>query len=318
MKNFRKLLTTLMLSMLFVLGSASAVFAMTISQTGQTSNSVTIGINYGTDKVVTQTLHLLMRNENYQYVDAVAPVALPVGTTSYTFNNLMPGTKYEAKMEYTWQGYSKSYTSNRSQYVVTLPGKVTGVNQVKWWYYIHKVDFGWNPQTACQFEWVAYQGKKQVAQGNAVTSNSGSFGTKNNKLYTVKVRSYLTLNGQTYYGDWSDPAYLFTQPMILDRKGVSIDGSGKLHVKWEKIDGVDGYEIYVSTKKDSGYKKVGKASKKKNSATIKKFKKKKFAKKKTYYVYVAAKKKANGKKYTSGVNYTIEYKKGSIRTLYFK
>ena len=58
-------------------------------------------------------------------------------------------------------------------------------------------------------------------------------------------------------------------------------------ISWKKVSGANGYQIYVSTKKKSGYKKV--ADVKKTSATIKK-------KKGIYYVKVRAFKKAEGKK----------------------
>lgn len=58
-------------------------------------------------------------------------------------------------------------------------------------------------------------------------------------------------------------------------------------ISWKKVSGANGYQIYVSTKKKSGYKKV--ADVKKTSATIKK-------KKGIYYVKVRAYKKTEGKK----------------------
>lgn len=58
-------------------------------------------------------------------------------------------------------------------------------------------------------------------------------------------------------------------------------------ISWKKVSGANGYQIYVSTKKKSGYKKV--ADVKKTSATIKK-------KKGIYYVKVRAFKKTEGKK----------------------
>ena len=105
-----------------------------------------------------------------------------------------------------------------------------------------------------------------------------------------------TICGQTYTTPWSSYAYCFTQPRI---KSVKVSGN-KLTVKWDKINGATSYDVYVSTKKTTGYKKVATVGKSKSSATIKKFKGKKFKSSKKYYVYVAAAKKVGKKRYDSG------------------
>jgi hypothetical protein len=67
-----------------------------------------------------------------------------------------------------------------------MPGKVTNVNQTTWWYYAKSVDFGWDKQDACKYEWIAKQGKKTVAQSSyASSTNSANFKIKNNKLYST-------------------------------------------------------------------------------------------------------------------------------------
>ena len=71
-------------------------------------------------------------------------------------------------------------------------------------------------------------------------------------------------------------------------------------LKWAKINGATSYDVYVSTSKTKGYKKVKTVGKSKSSVTIKKFKGKKIKKSKKYYVYVAAAKKVGKKRYDSG------------------
>ena len=65
----------------------------------------------------------------------------------------------------------------------------------------------------------------------------------------------------------------------------------------DKINGADRYVVYVSTKKDSGYKKFQTTGK--NSTTITKYGKNKLKSGKTYYFYVVAQKKVDNK-YQSG------------------
>ena len=85
-----------------------------------------------------------------------------------------------------------------------------------------------------------------------------------------------------------------------------------MKINWGKIKGASGYTVYVSTKRNSGYKKVASVKGSKSSVTVKKLKGKKFKSSKTYYVYIVAKKKAGGVTYTTGVNYTY-IAKGSSR-----
>ncbi|MDY5496498.1 MAG: DUF4430 domain-containing protein [Anaerobutyricum sp.] len=78
-------------------------------------------------------------------------------------------------------------------------------------------------------------------------------------------------------------------------KSIKAVKGGKASLKWEKNKKATGYQIYMSTKKSSGYKKI---------STLKSWKKvtytkKKLKKKKKYYFKIRAYKKAEGKTYYS-------------------
>lgn len=88
--------------------------------------------------------------------------------------------------------------------------------------------------------------------------------------------------------------YCITQARV---RSVKLSNK-KLTIKWNKVPGATGYDIYVSTKKNSGYKKVKSVSAKASSCTITKFNRKKLTKKR-YYVYVETKKKVGRKTYKS-------------------
>jgi hypothetical protein len=333
-KKITQIIATLVFAFVLAAGiqtTSKAAYIMT--QTAQTPDSITVALDKTAIlsskdySLASWTITLQKQDATYNWVAVQPAVALDPNATTYTFVGLAPGTKYQARIDYTRNRTRSVYNSKTRKYenttttetpsyqtadIVTAPGKVTGVNQSKWWYYIESVDFAWDNQDACKYEWVAFQGKKQVANNPDSYGNSGSFKIKNNKLYTVQVRAYEIINGQRVDGEWSDPAYLFTQPMIERKTGnISVDGSGKMHIKWGKISGVSGYEVYVSTKEKSGYKRVAKVKAKKGSVTVKKLGKKKFKKNKTYFVYVVAKKKVGGITYTSGRHYSTMYKKGS-------
>ena len=69
-------------------------------------------------------------------------------------------------------------------------------------------------------------------------------------------------------------------------------GSKQAKVSWARIKGVSGYEVYRSTKKSSGYKRV--TTIKKASTTS--YTNKKLKKNKRYYFKVRAYRTVNGKK----------------------
>ena len=84
-------------------------------------------------------------------------------------------------------------------------------------------------------------------------------------------------------------------PSKTKLKSAKRQNERAVRLTWKKVKGCNGYEVYMSKKKNSGYKKI---------ATIKKAKKvtytkKKLKKKKTYYFKVRTYKTVNGRKYYS-------------------
>ena len=115
-------------------------------------------------------------------------------------------------------------------------------------------------------------------------------------VYNIRVRAYADIAGQRLYGDWSDLCYCFTQPRL---KSLKVSGN-KLTVSWGKVAGATGYDVYVSTKPKTGYKKVKSVGKNVSSLSITKLKGKSISSKKKYFVYVETKKKVNGQVNKSG------------------
>lgn len=233
--------------------------------------------------------------------------SLPAGSTSVTITNLPASTEKNIVVKYLQpsssgnQIYELTLSSGMFK---TLPGKVTNVHQKRWYYHINIVDVSWNRQDSVDgYEYkIAKSNGKKVASKTINGSYTNYFSqnkVSNSMVYTVRVRAFSTICGQKKYGAWSDKCYCFTQPQLKTAK-VS---NNRLTVKWNKVSGATGYEIYVSQKPTKGYKKVKTVGKKVTSATIAKFKGKKFSSKKTYYVYVKTIKKVGKKKYDSGKLY---------------
>ncbi len=120
-----------------------------------------------------------------------------------------------------------------------------------------------------------------------------SFNNLTGSVYGVQIRAIR----DGVYGAWSDKKYVLKQPRTQARSY-----QGNVQIKWEKINGATGYDIYMCASRNGKYKKIASAGKNVTLKTIKKFNKQKL-KKRTYFYYVVAKKKVGGKTYKSGRNY---------------
>ena len=75
--------------------------------------------------------------------------------------------------------------------------------------------------------------------------------------------------------------------------GVARPGYGKVKLTWNKVDGADGYTVYVSKNSKSGFKPVKSLSSSKNSYTVDSLKSGECY----YFIVKAYTKSASGKSY---------------------
>lgn len=285
------LLTCITFLFLLVMIPAAKTKAASIEQKGATQTSITIAWE-AADKALNYRVYLVTYDEQYNRTETLL-AKLPSTQLSYKISKLSAGTAYTVKIQYDYQGYSSvyNYTLGTLFNAKTLPDKVKNVKQSRWYYFINEFYAEWDKQTGVDgYEYkVTTSSNKKKASG-ATTYNTNSLcvsNISNNMVYIVRVRAYTTLNGQKYYGKWSEKCYCFTQPRIT---AIRQSGS-KLTIKWGKVKGATGYDVYMSTKKTSGYKKVKSVGSGTNKVTVTKFKGKKLSAKKTYYFYIVTKKK---------------------------
>lgn len=237
--------------------------------------------------------------------------------TSITLKNLTKNSEYyigvEAGKKYAdgtnvaWSGTTASI------YAAVKPTKVTGVAVTNYWqslgeiYIDHK---NFTNADGYQYQlYTAYKDKDTKVKSVTTKSSSGVFfkasALKKYNFYKIRVRAY-TLNSKNekMYGEWSSWKYTSPQPDIT--KAKSVKSKKGIEISWDKVKGANRYVVYVSTKKNSGYKKFATTSKTKTVIT--KYGKNKLKKGKTYYYYVVAQKKVNNK-YQSGDDSYYYYKK---------
>lgn len=198
------------------------------------------------------------------------------------------------------------------------PSKVSGVDVTHYWQNLSEICVE-NSRIGCadgyQYQlYTAYKDKdskiKTVTTSSAYTYIKTSALKKHN-FYKVKVRAYaLNSKNEKMYGDWSSWKYVSPQPDVTKIKNNK--SKKGIQISWDKIKGANRYVVYVSTKKDSGYKKFQTTTK--TGTVIKKCGKNKLKSGKNYYFYVEPQKKV-GNKYVSGLagnaNYcwSLKYKK---------
>lgn len=231
-------------------------------------------------------------------------------TASIKLSKLAKNTKYNVKVYSQRQdgNYVACASWGKTKYSIpTLPTKVTGVDCDYFYPSLKegKASFEWDKNEVAdgyQYEIYKYNSSKKLLSGT--TSYSYSYYLKNSKLkphqiYKIRVHAYVnTSNNQKKYGKWSSYDY-FTRCAAA---GTKLTKSGsKIKASWKKVKGATSYTVYLSTKDNGKYKKMGIT--KKTSYTINK----KIKKSTNYYVRIVPNYKKGSKTYSATVNSKIQY-----------
>ncbi len=150
-----------------------------------------------------------------------------------------------------------------------------------------------------QWQFATPGGKsKKVITGDAAPRISDFI---EGNFYKYRVRSYVNCGASKVYSAWS-PYKTIALPKKVSAKWKA--KSRSLKVNWSKINNATGYTVYISTKENSGFKKVKTLKAKTRSVTIKKCGKKRLKKNVTYYVRIVPKAKI-GKKASAANSYGV-------------
>ena len=147
----------------------------------------------------------------------------------------------------------------------------------------------------------AYSKIKTITSGNTLNYKNTNLTT--GKTYYYKVKAYRTVNGKKVYGKYSS---IVSGTPSLSKPSVSLSSSTtkKVNVKWKKVLGASGYEIYRATSKGGSYSKVKTITK--GSTTS--YANSNLSSKKTYYYKVKAYRIVNNKKVYSSYS-SVKYVK---------
>ena len=174
----------------------------------------------------------------------------------------------------------------------TKPKKVTGLKAKK--QTTTSITLNWSKASgATGYEIYKYNSSKKKWEKVGSTTKT-SYTVKKLKAgtkYKFKVKAYKTVNKKKYYGSYSSELQTATKTSTPKITSLTT-GSKKANLKWKKVSGATGYEIYMATSKNGKYSKVKTITK---SSTVK-YSKAKLKKNKKYYFKVRTYKTVNGKK----------------------
>lgn len=254
----KKRISSLIVAVLLVLtGAGLMAYAAAVSQvTGLTatqsgSDELTVSWNAQSD-ADGYSVYMATGSANASYTCLAS-----VGGTSYTKKKLMVGTAYYFKVRaYRLQadGATKSFgtfsasvgmtvKAERPQ-ITSVLSEQTGVLTVRW-NALPKAD--------------GYSVYYASSQNGTYTCLASTTQTYFNKKLTLgqtgyfKVRAYTLTDGKKTFTPFSDVVKGYCTAGVPRIVNVTSQGSGKLKVAWEALEGADGYSLYMSESRDGVY-----------------------------------------------------------------
>ena len=211
---------------------------------------------------------------------------------SYTKEIPLTSHTYKTQLENGYNITKCSICKYVKSKKIATPSKVSGLkassNTTK------KIKISWN-KTKVATGYNIYQYNTSTKKWKKIkTTTSKSYtisGLKAGKTYKFKVRAYNKVKGTTKYGSYSSILTTSTKPSST--KVTSLKSkSKKATIKWKKVSGASGYQIYMSTSKKGKYSKIKTITK----GSIVKYTKTKLKKNKKYYFKIRAYRTVDGKK----------------------
>lgn len=300
-----------MIAVMMLLVSASVVQAAGARQTKAGKNSVKI--EWDKPSISNARLNYYKIAIGKSYDNPTKTYQVSPSATSYVISGLKTYNLYYVRVYYN---YTSTYTSQTYENwyplsVITAPGKVSGIDYD---FYSNQNGFRivWNAPSGDAYG-AKYQCTMRDLNGKLMKTfkTSSRYGFFSNfavrKVGKAKIRAYIEVNGKASYGAWATKNIIPQPKLSTDKKKSYISG-GKMRLSWTKVTGATGYDIFVSLKKDSGYKKVASVKSTSTGATLSSFNGSSFKYNTTYYVKMRTKSKLGN----SDLNYGVY-----LRTYYY-
>jgi len=269
-----------------------------LTQTGATTNSISMSWS----PVAGAGSYIVYAYVNYDWQKVATTAA-----TSVTINGLAASSRVSYCVAAVRDVTGGQIIGNESDYVYmrTVPAKVSRIAMTDYWESLRHAKYEWttlNHVDGYQYQVQKANGKKTYFNGYTTSSFVYAQPYPRGVFVKARARAYITIGNKKLYGAWSDYTYSASNKKMTAKR---IAKRKKISLKWKKISGACGYQVYISTKSNSGFKKVKTLSSKKTKYTITKCGKKKLKKNKTYYVQLKYLTKVGKKKVTSPIVGTV-------------
>lgn len=269
-------------------------------QIGVSLNVKTLVLEVTQSKILTANVTVYSNNDKTVYWSSSNERVATVDRKTGKVTAIKPGTAV-IKATTLEGGVSASCTVTvRSMAAPTARGTVSGYNKAK---------VSWSAVNGAQ-GYIVYRSTNRnsgYAQVRTLSSSARSYtdiGLKTGTTYYYKVRAYKTAGSTRYLGEYS--AVASVKPVLSKAAKVKAKRAGKrkIRVSWKRVSGANGYKVYQSTKKKSGFRCVKTIKK----AKTVKYTTKKLKKGKRYYFKVRAFRNAGGKKVYSAYSSRVSCK----------
>ena len=287
----------------------------TLTHTKSTTNSITVNWSAVPGADIYQVEYYTDSSKAMKCVTTGTSISLKKLAKNEAYTVYITGGKYADGTTVAWSDSSISKLG-----IPVKPSNVSGVEVNYYWQNLSEISVR-NSTIECAdgYQYQLYTAYKDKDSKIKTVTTSSTYpqtyiktsALKKHNFYKVRVRAYaLNSKNEKMYGGWSSWKYVSPQPDVTKAKNNK--SKKGIQINWDKIKGANRYVVYVSNKKDSGYKKFQTTTK--TGTVIKKCGKSKLKSGKTYYFYIAPQKKV-GNKYVSGLagnaNYCwkLKYKK---------
>lgn len=178
--------------------------------------------------------------------------------TAYTVKNLTPGKKYIfAVRSYVNNGKIVWAPTYISASAALAPKTVTGLKVTE--RTENTITLKWNKTTATDYRVFVYDTSTKKWK-TAVSSTSDTTATINRLPsgidYTIAVRPYVNTGKELVWSGTYTKIIASTIPSCPRIRSLSSE-KNTVTITWSESPGVTGYQVWYSTKKTSGYKKLG-------------------------------------------------------------